>query len=124
MTKKAKTTKRITAGSNWSPAQVVAFAAHRSYGTFELVVEEDGSFEIDPYPTDATHFAHQDAEFEQMFNSVDELLEKGDPESLEEAPIPPGIHQIKIWFWSTEDISFRFEVEDGKPKFVRCAGTN
>ncbi|MEY9098852.1 hypothetical protein ABIA24_001761 [Sinorhizobium fredii] len=101
--------------------QVVGFCAHRNYGTFELTVHDDRTFEIDPYPADATHFAHEDAEWCDMYDTVTKLVERGDPQSVVGDQLEPGTHQVRIWFWSDE-IPFRFEVEDGKPKFVRCAG--
>ncbi|SDA39133.1 hypothetical protein [Sinorhizobium sp. NFACC03] len=107
-----------------TPGQVVSFCAHRTYGYFELIVNDDRTFECDPYPDDATHFAHADeCDCETMFYSVAELVEQGDPDALGTAPLPAGLHLINIWHWSDE-IAFRFEVEDGKPKFVRCAGAN
>jgi len=104
------------------PGQVVSFCAHRNYGYFELIVNDDRTFECDPHPADATHFAHADeADGETMFDSVAELVKQGDPEGFGSAPLPAGLHLINIWHWS-EEMAFRFEVEDGKPKFVRCAG--
>ncbi|MCK3780450.1 hypothetical protein MZK49_27570 [Ensifer sesbaniae] len=104
------------------PGQIVSFCAHRMYGYFELIVNDDRTFECDPHPDDATHFAHADeADSETMFNCIAELVEQGDPEAMGSAPLPAGVHLINIWHWSDE-IAFRFEVEDGKPKFVRCAG--
>ncbi len=104
------------------PGQVVTFCAYRHYEDFELIVNDDRTFECDLYPADATHFAHVDGDCEAIFDSVAELVEQGDPEGLG-APLSAGLHLINIWHWSDE-IAFRFEVEDGKPKFVRCAGAN
>ncbi len=104
------------------PGQVVSFCAHRNYGYFELIVNDDRTFECDPYPADATHFAHADeCDCETMFNSVAELVEQGDPDALGTAPLPAGLHLMNL-LHSSDEIAFRFEVEDGKPKFVRCAG--
>ncbi|ATE84625.1 hypothetical protein phi2LM21_p08 [Sinorhizobium phage phi2LM21] len=106
------------------PGQIVSFCANRMYGYFELIVYDDRTFVCAPYPADATHFAHaEEADSETMFDSVAELVAQGDPEGFGSAPLPAGPHLINIWHWSDE-IAFRFEVEDGKPKFVRCAGAN
>jgi hypothetical protein len=105
--------------------QVVLFGANRWYGTFEMWVSEDGSYDFDePYPDDATHFRMEGADDLDMHHSVEELVKAGDPAAMRQAtPLEPGSHDVQIWFWS-EPIPFRFEVEDDKPKFVRCAGAS
>lgn len=107
------------------PGQIVNFCAHRHYGSFLLTVHDDRSFTIDgPIPQDATHFALREADFEQMHDTIEHLVSYGDPESyngFSGSPLAADQHQISAWFWSDE-IPFRFDIEDGKPTFTRCAG--
>ncbi|QXZ79643.1 hypothetical protein [Rhizobium sp. L51/94] len=107
------------------PGQVVQFLCTRHYGTYILTVGVDGSFSLDrPHPADATHFAHTEASSESMSYSLQELVNSGHPEDvMAERPLDKGENEIEIWFWS-EAVPFRFEVEDGAPKFTRCAGVN
>jgi hypothetical protein len=107
------------------PGQVINFGAHRFYGTFELWVAEDVSYELSAaFPDDATHFRLVDADELDMHSSLDELVKAGNPADFSGAsPLEPESYDVLVWYWS-EPIPFRFEVEDGKPKFVRCAGVS
>ncbi|RKD61529.1 hypothetical protein [Rhizobium sp. WW_1] len=107
------------------PGQVVQFGATRVYGTFEMWIGDDGGYDFpEPYPADATHFRLADGDDLDMHDSIDELVKAGSPEDLaRNTPLEPGSYGVDIWYWS-DPIPFRFEVEDGKPKFVRCAGVS
>lgn len=107
------------------PGQVIEFGAHRWYGIFKMWIGGDDSFDFDDaYPSDATHFRLVDADELDMHDSIEELVKAGSPEDFNgKVPLEVGPHEVSIWYWS-DPIPFRFEVEDGKPNFVRCAGVS
>lgn len=107
------------------PGQIVNFAGHRNYGEALLIVHRGGSYQTDrAFPDDATHFARLDTFFGELFDSLDELVKEGNLENgIEGGPLSPGAYEIVVWHWS-DGLPFRFELHDGKPAFVRCAGAS
>ncbi len=94
------------------PGDVVEFWARRIYDDVEIEVAEDGTYEVlGDYPADATHFAHEDADWDGYCSDVASLIAEGNPEE-HGTPLPVGRHLINVWHWSSGHL-YQFEVISG-----------
>jgi hypothetical protein len=98
----------------------VSFDAYRGYGVFLLNVRKNGTWSTDrPIPADATHFALDDGDDENMSDTIDELIRTG----AEGMALEAGTHPINVWHWSF-GYMYRFELQDRKPVLTYCGRTS
>lgn len=98
------------------PDHAYSWMERRMFGAFSITVKEDGSWSGgETIPAEANCFAHADNWDEEIFESLEEFVERGNPDS-EGKRLDAGDYDVEAWFWSDE-ISMMFEVIDGKPSF-------
>ncbi|MCQ0986437.1 hypothetical protein [Jiella marina] len=103
------------------PGRVVKWRFFEDYGEVRVTVgEAPDEFTVhDPVPDTTTHFV-ANHDIETLADSMEGLVDGygwGEP-------LNKGEHQIQIYRWS-DSLPFRFEIDqDGKGRFVCCAGAN
>lgn len=85
-----------------------------------VTVHADGSWTCPTdWPAHADHFwVAWDSD--TLCDSMDDLVTGG---SYGGDRLDVGLHLVGVYFWS-DAVSFRFEVEAGKGRFIPCAGAN
>lgn len=98
------------------PDHAYSFLERRVYPDFTLTVLADGTFSTTSYGAECNHFMIVAHNTDDIFETVDDLVERGNPE-LAEKPLAAGEYTVSGWFWS-DDVSMEFSVVDGKPTFT------
>lgn len=97
--------------------QVVKFAWTESYGELTLTVYHDRSWCTDfAVPEQATHFYEYSTG--TLAESIAELVAQTGPSDQLER----GQYTVVAYTWA--DVPFRLEVDDGRARFVQCAGAH
>ncbi|MBW9090866.1 hypothetical protein JNB91_23930 [Rhizobium wenxiniae] len=105
------------------PGQIVKFDLNRVFGDFDLTVNDDRTFDVDGViPAEANCF-RIDHDIYTLQQSLEALV-NGDGTPWSNDILEPGTYLMDAYWWSEKSTSFRFEIEDGKGKFVNCAGAS
>lgn len=119
------------AGDEWNEASdfykkqledgcIIGFSALERYDDITVDVDTD-SFETFPATlTRANGFRLVDGDEDDIFESVEQLVEFGnDRKRLE-----PGSYEVECWWWSEQEFPYRFIVENGNGRFEPCHGAH
>ena len=99
---------------------IVRFQPTEQYGTFTLLVAENGTSKVDGrFPAKANTFYLPDTE--TIGSSVEDAIRQ----SVEfSGTISPGKYDIDIYWWG-DDVAYRFDVAlDGTPHFVEAGAVH
>ena len=98
--------------------QIVEFVAFDDYGTLQLTIHADRTFETDdPVPAGATLFMLE-GEPDTISGSIEEMVRNLDD------PIDPGTYTVAAYSWQRH-ASFRLELDEKRvARFVMCAGAS
>ena len=110
---------------NWTipveNGQVIAFLAHRFYGTHTITIREDGQIDAPTIPQDANCFILDQKE-ETFCDSLHELARNGI--EANGTPLPAGNHDVSAWFWANTETHFRAVIDGNHGRLEPCAGAN
>lgn len=112
------------AGDEWAEATdfhkrrledgcIVNFYALETYEDITIYVEKNGFSTVPSIIDRANQFRLAEGEAEYGCRSIDDVVENGfDGKRLE-----PGSYEVECWWWSDEEFSYRFIIENGNGRF-------
>lgn len=97
------------------PGDEVRFCPNRAYPDVTLTVRNDGTWTVSPPLPDDANCLYVDGDFDAISDEVETLVAHSAAygEALE-----PGAYGLTNYYWGGP-VRFRFEVEDGAPRFSR-----